>query len=73
MPICNLFEIVHNIWLQQYGKRGGCVYPTTSNDYVHTFRQCAFYMVYLNGGSYEKGRDKGGLQLQRKNQSNDIS
>jgi hypothetical protein len=58
MPTCNLSETVHKIWLQQYGKRGGCFYPTTLDDYVHTFRQCALYMVYLNGGSCEKGHDK---------------
>ncbi len=34
MPACNLLETVHNIWLQQLGKRGVCLYITTSDDYV---------------------------------------
>jgi hypothetical protein len=34
MATCNLLEIVHNVWLQQFGKKGTCLYVATLNDYV---------------------------------------
>jgi hypothetical protein len=38
IPTCNLFETIHNIWLQQFGNMGTCLFATTSNDYVQAFR-----------------------------------
>jgi hypothetical protein len=34
IPTYNLFETIHNIWLQQFGKRGTYFFATTSNDYM---------------------------------------
>jgi hypothetical protein len=34
MPTCNLAKIVHNIWLEQSGKHGTCLFITTFNNYV---------------------------------------
>ncbi len=54
MPTCNLSKIVHNIWLQQFGKSDGCLYIATFDDYVKAFKQSASYKVYLNGGGCGK-------------------
>jgi len=56
--ICNLFQTIHNIWLQQCGKRGGCLYATTSNDYICDFKQSALHRVYLNGERCKEGCNK---------------
>ncbi len=73
MPTCNLSKIiVHNIWLQQFGKRGGWFYVVTFDNYVHDFKQSALYMVYLNGGNCKKGLDKVGLQLWWASQFGDL-
>ncbi len=59
MPTCNLLEItIHNIWLQQSEKRGGCFYAMIFDNYVHAFKQSALYKVYLNGGKCRKGPNK---------------
>jgi hypothetical protein len=71
MPTCNLFEIVHNIWLQQSGKSVRCLLITTFYDYVTAFRQSAFYKVYLNGGRCEEGIGRDELKLQRASQYGD--
>jgi hypothetical protein len=38
MPTCNLVETMHNIWLQQLGKHGTCLFIATSDDYVWAFK-----------------------------------
>jgi hypothetical protein len=63
MPTCNLIEIIHNIWLQQFNNRGTYLFATTSNDYVRTFRQSSLYYAFLQGGAYEIGMDKNELCL----------
>jgi hypothetical protein len=45
MLICNLVEIVHNIFLQQLGKRDTSLYIATFDDYVQTFKQSILYQV----------------------------
>ncbi len=45
MSTCKLFETIHNIWLQNFGKRGGCFYVATFDDYVYALKQNALYMV----------------------------
>jgi hypothetical protein len=55
MPTCNLSEIIHNIWLQQFGKNVECFFVATSDDYVRVFKQSASNKVYLNGGKCRKG------------------
>jgi hypothetical protein len=34
MPMCNLSKIMHNVWLQKFGKRGAYLYVATSDNYV---------------------------------------
>jgi hypothetical protein len=64
MLTCNLFEIVHNIWLQQSGKSARCLFVATFNNYVRTFRQNASCKVYLNGGKCGEGLGRDELKLQ---------
>jgi hypothetical protein len=45
MPTCNLSKIMHNIWFQQLGKSGACMYTMTSNDYVRAFKQSTLYYL----------------------------
>jgi hypothetical protein len=71
MPTCNLFETVHNIWLQQSKKSVQCLFIATSDDYVRAFRQSAFYKVYLNGGRCGKGPSRDELKLWRTSQFSD--
>jgi hypothetical protein len=73
MPTCNLSKItIHNIWLHQSRKTGGCLYLVIFDDYVHAFKQNALYKVYLNGGRCKKGPNKVELQLQWTSQSSDL-
>jgi hypothetical protein len=55
MSACNLFKTIHNIWLQQLGKRVTCLFATTSNDYVQAFKQLSLYYAFLRVGAYETG------------------
>ncbi len=73
MSTYNLLEIVHNIWLQQFGKNVKCLFVVTSNDYVKVFRQSAFYKVYLNGGRCGEGPGKNELKLWQTSQFGDRS
>jgi hypothetical protein len=48
MPIYNLVEIVHNIWLQQSGSNSGtCLYIAMFNNYIHAFKPFTLYRQYL--------------------------
>jgi hypothetical protein len=65
MPTCNLFKIVHNIWLQQFRKNARCLFVVTFDDYIKAFKQSASYRVlYLNGGKCKKVPAKDELRLQ---------
>lgn len=63
MPTCNLFEIIHNIWLQQQWKRGKCLYIATYNNYLWAFRHSYLYWTYLHGGLSRKGLDRNELWI----------
>jgi hypothetical protein len=65
MSTCNLFETIHNIWLQKSGKNVECLFVVTFDDYVRAFIQNASYRVYLNGGRCEEGFPRDELRLQR--------
>jgi len=41
MSTYNMYEIFHNIWLQQFEKNVGCFFVATSDDYLKAFRQSA--------------------------------
>jgi hypothetical protein len=68
MSTCNLFEIVHNIWLQQFGNKGTCLFVATFDDYVWAFNQCSLYYAFLQGGASRIGPDKNELCLRRASQ-----
>ncbi len=50
MPIYNLIEIVHDIWLQRSRNHDTCLYTLMSYDYVRAFKQSTLYGQYLQGG-----------------------
>ena len=37
MPTCNLTEMLHNKWLQQYGNKMTYLYETITDDLIHAF------------------------------------
>jgi hypothetical protein len=39
MPTCNLFEIIHNTWLQQFGKKGKHIFDTKFDDLIKVLKQ----------------------------------
>jgi hypothetical protein len=59
--------VVHNIWLQQLGKKSACLYNATFDDYVQTFKHSSLYWAYLNVGLSRKCQDRNGLHLCRTN------
>ncbi len=67
----NVFETIHNIWLQQSGKCVGCLFVVTFDDYIKVFKQNAFYRVYLNGWRCWKGPGRDELRLWQANQFDD--
>jgi hypothetical protein len=72
MLICNLSEVIHNIYLQQYRKSVWYLFVAISNDYVRAFKQSASYKVYLNGGRCGKGLGRDELRLWQTSQSSDL-
>jgi hypothetical protein len=48
-------KLVHNVWFQQSGKRGACLYIVTSNDYVWAFKQTTLYYHFKKGGPWSQG------------------
>jgi hypothetical protein len=50
MPTYNLLKTMHNVWLQQFGKRGVCSYTASSNEYVQTFMQSTLHYHFKKGG-----------------------
>jgi hypothetical protein len=65
MLTCNLFETIHNIWLQESGKRGVCLYVSTSDDYMRIFRQLALHYAFLHDDRLGIGPYRDQLQLCR--------
>jgi hypothetical protein len=47
MPFCNLVEIVHNKWLQQFGNQGNDFYVAIVDDFVKALMQVVRYYQYL--------------------------
>jgi hypothetical protein len=72
MPTCNLSKTIHNIWLQQFGKKGTSFFATTFDDYMQTFKESLLYYVFLQGGASRTSLDKNELRLHRANQSRDL-
>ncbi len=71
MPMCNLLEIVDNVWLQQSGKRGACLYVVTFDDYIQAFKQSTLYFHFKQGGWPSQGLDKSELLLCKTTRSRD--
>ncbi len=72
MPTCNFEKNVHNLWLQQLGKRSIHLYNVTSYDYIYAFKQSTLYKQYLQGGQPSHGLDRNELLLRRAQRSNDL-
>jgi hypothetical protein len=71
MLTCNLSEIVHDIWLQQFGNKGTCLFITMFDDYLWTFKQSSLYYVILQGGASRTDLNKNELCLHRASQFKD--
>jgi hypothetical protein len=63
---------MHNVWLQQFGKRGTCLYVVTLNDYVQAFKQLTLYSHFKQGGRLGQGPDKNELLLHIATQFRDV-
>jgi hypothetical protein len=50
---------MHNVWLQQFGKEGACLYNVTSDDYVRS----TLYYHFKKGGPLGQGHDRSELLL----------
>jgi len=49
MPTYNLFETIHNTWLQQFGKEGKDLSDATIDDLVRALEQQIRYKMHLMG------------------------
>jgi len=58
MPTCNPLKTLHNIWFQQSGKMGTCLYIVTFNDYIQALKQTTLYYHSKKGGPSSYGHDK---------------
>jgi hypothetical protein len=47
MLTCNLSKTIHNIWFQQFGNMGTCLFAATFDDYMQAFRQFSLYYAFL--------------------------
>ncbi len=72
MLICNLFETIHNIWLQQFNNSGTCFFIATFHNYVQTFKQSSLYYAFLQGGAFGTGLGKNELCLRRVSKFGDL-
>ncbi len=72
MPFGNLFETIHNIWLQQFGNTRTYLFATMFDDYVRTFKSSSLYYAFLQGGASRTNLDKNELHLCMVNQSRDL-
>jgi hypothetical protein len=55
MSTCNLAEIMHNKWMQQFEKIEQDLYTMTFDNLVRAFMQSTNYSKYLKGGQSGKG------------------
>ena len=60
---CNLFETVHNKWLQASGGKMLDVYHATVDDFAQATLQSLFYYNYLRRGQSGTGPSKCELEL----------
>ncbi len=58
MLIYNLSKTIRNIWLQQFENRGTCLFVTTSNNYVQTFKESSLYYFFYKEVHLELLRTK---------------
>jgi hypothetical protein len=65
MPTCNPLKTMHNVWLQQSGKRRACLYGVTSDDYVRTFKNLTLNSHFKQGGQLDQGFHKSELLLHK--------
>ncbi len=72
MLTCNLFEIVHNIQLQQSSNKGICLFGATFDNYMHAFKQSSLYYAFLQGGAFGTSRDKNELCMRKANPYGDL-
>ena len=63
IPTCNLFETIHNKWLQASGNKMIDVYHATVDDFARAALQSLFYFNYLRGGPSGTGPSKFELEL----------
>ena len=63
VPTCNLFETVHNKWLQASGRKMADIYHATVDDFARAALQSLFYFNYLCGSPTGTGPSKSELQL----------
>jgi len=59
----NLSETIHNIWLQQFEKRGSYLDTATFDGYMWSFNHNALYKKYLKGGTSRQGLNRNELHL----------
>lgn len=65
MPMCNLSNIIHDIWIQELGKKETRLYATTFDDYVWNFKQMTLYYHFKKCGQYGKKPHKDELLLHK--------
>ena len=63
VPMYNLFERVHNKWLQASGGKMIDMYHATVDDFARAALQSLFFFNYLCGGPVRIGPNKTELQL----------
>ncbi len=71
LPFCNLFETVHNKWLQMSGKRGNNLFDATCDDSIRAWMQMTNYRAYLNDHALGTCPSKGELKLRAATRSKD--
>ncbi len=49
MLTCNLFETIHNTWLQQSRKKGKDFFDATVDDLIRALEQQTCYKMHLMG------------------------
>jgi len=49
MATCNLFEIIHNTWLQKFWKKGKDLFDAMFDDLIKALKQYTHYKMHLMG------------------------
>ena len=73
IPTCNLFETVHNKWLQASGNRMVDLYLATMNDYSKAVLQSTGYYLFFKGGRSGTGPSASVLKLRLASRSGNPS